>query len=144
MQVDGNDLLAVYVATHDALARAKAGKGPTLIECVTYRMSMHTTADDPSRYRKKAEEEEWQKHDPIPRFRGYLQGKGLWDEAWQAELEREVDAEVRRAVEEAEADREFDPADMFDYVFATKPPYLKAQQEELRAAMRRGKEVSHG
>jgi pyruvate dehydrogenase E1 component alpha subunit len=144
MQVDGNDLLAVYVATHDALARAKAGKGPTLIECVTYRLSMHTTADDPSRYRKKAEEEEWQKHDPIPRFRGYLQGKGLWDEAWQAELEREVDAEVRRAVEEAEADREFDPTDMFDYVFASKPPYLKAQQEELRAALRRGKEVSHG
>jgi TPP-dependent pyruvate/acetoin dehydrogenase alpha subunit len=144
IQVDGNDLLAVYVATRDALARAKAGKGPTLIECVTYRLSMHTTADDPSRYRQKAEEEEWQKHDPIPRFRGYLQGKGLWDEAWQAELEREVDAEIRRAVEEAEADREFDPADMLDYVFATKPPYLKAQQEELRAALGRGQEVPRG
>jgi pyruvate dehydrogenase E1 component alpha subunit len=144
IQVDGNDLLAVYVATRDALARAKAGKGPTLIECVTYRMSMHTTADDPSRYRKKAEEEEWQKHDPIPRFQGYLQSKGLWDEAWQADLEREVDAEVRRAVEEAEADREFDPADMLDYVFATTPPHLKAQQEELRATLRRGTEVSHG
>jgi pyruvate dehydrogenase E1 component alpha subunit len=144
MQVDGNDLLAVYVATHDALTRAKEGKGPTLIECVTYRLSMHTTADDPSRYRKKAEEEEWRKHDPIPRFRDYLKGKGLWDESWQAELERDVDAEIRRAVEEAEADREFDPTDMLDYVFATKPPYLKAQQEELRAALRRGKEVSRG
>jgi pyruvate dehydrogenase E1 component alpha subunit len=144
IQVDGNDLLAVYVATRDALARAKAGKGPTLIECVTYRMSMHTTADDPSRYRKKAEEEEWRKHDPIPRFQGYLKSKGLWDEAWQADLEREVDAEVRRAVEEAEADREFDPADMLDYVFATTPPYLKAQQEELHATLRRGTEVSHG
>jgi pyruvate dehydrogenase E1 component alpha subunit len=144
IQVDGNDLLAVYVATRDALARAKAGKGPTLVECVTYRLSMHTTADDPSRYRKKAEEEEWQKHDPIPRFRGYLQGKGLWDEAWQAELERDVEAEIRRAVEEAEADREFDPADIFDYVFATKPPYLKAQQEELRAVLRHGQEVARG
>jgi pyruvate dehydrogenase E1 component alpha subunit len=144
IQVDGNDLLAVYVATYDALARAKAGKGPTLVECMTYRLSMHTTADDPSRYRKKTEEEEWQKHDPIPRFRGYLQGKGLWDEAWQAELEREIDAEIRRAVEEAEADQEFDPADMLDYVFATKPPYLKTQQEELRAALRRSKEGSHG
>jgi pyruvate dehydrogenase E1 component alpha subunit len=144
MQVDGNDLLAVYVATHDALTRAKEGKGPTLIECVTYRLSMHTTADDPSRYRKKAEEEEWRKHDPIPRFRDYLKGKGLWDESWQAELERDVDAEIRRAVEEAEADREFDPTDMLDYVFATKPPYLKAQQEELRAALRRGKEVTRG
>jgi pyruvate dehydrogenase E1 component alpha subunit len=144
IQVDGNDLLAVYVATRDALTRAKAGKGPTLIECVTYRLSMHTTADDPSRYRTKAEEEEWRKHDPIPRFRDYLKGKGLWDEAWQAELEREIDAEVRRAVEEAEADREFDPTDMFDYVFAIKPPYLKTQQEELRAAIRRQEEVSHG
>jgi pyruvate dehydrogenase E1 component alpha subunit len=144
IQIDGNDLLAVYVATHDALTRAKAGRGPTLVECVTYRLSMHTTADDPSRYRKKAEEEEWQKHDPIPRFRGYLQSKGLWDEAWQAEVEREVDAEIRRAVEEAEADREFDPAEIFDYVFATKPPYLKTQQEELRAVLPRGKEGSHG
>jgi len=144
IQVDGNDVLAVYVATRDALARAKAGKGPTLIECVTYRMSLHTTADDPSRYRKKAEEEEWQKHDPIPRFRDYLKGKELWEETWQADLEREVDAEVRRAVEEAEAEREFDPSDMLDYVFATKPPYLKAQQEELRASLRRGKEVAHG
>jgi pyruvate dehydrogenase E1 component alpha subunit len=144
IQVDGNDLLAVYVAARDALARAKAGKGPTLIECVTYRMSLHTTADDPSRYRKKAEEEEWQKHDPIPRFRAYLRVKGLWDEAWQASLEQEIDAEIRQAVEAAEADRDFDPADMFDYVFATKPPYLKAQQEELRAIQRHGKEVSRG
>ena len=144
IQVDGNDLLAVYVATRDALIRAKAGKGPTLIECVTYRLGLHTTADDPTRYRKKAEEEEWQKKDPIPRFREYLKGKGLWDEAWQADLEREIDAEVRQAVEEAEADREFDPADMFDYVYATKPSYLKAQQEELRAALGRGKEVADG
>lgn len=144
LQVDGNDLLAVYVATRDALTRAKAGKGPTLIECVTYRMGLHTTADDPSRYRPKAEEEEWQKKDPIPRFRGYLQGKGLWDEAWQTHIEGEIEAEIRRAVEEAEADRDFDPGDMFDYVFATMPPYLKAQQAELRAGLGHGKEVSHG
>jgi pyruvate dehydrogenase E1 component alpha subunit len=144
VQVDGNDLLAVYVATRDALARAKAGKGPTLIECLTYRLSMHTTADDPSRYRKREEEEEWRQKDPLPRFRDYLKRKGLWDEAWQAHIEREIEAEIRRAVEEAEAEREFDPTDMFDYVFASKPPLLKAQQEELRAALRRAKEVSHG
>jgi pyruvate dehydrogenase E1 component alpha subunit len=144
LQVDGNDLLAVYVATRDALARAKAGKGPALIECLTYRLSMHTTADDPSRYRTKEEEEEWRKKDPIPRFRGYLQRKGLWDEAWQAEIEQEIDAEIRRAVEEAEAEADVDPADLFDYVFATKPPYLQRQQEEMRAALRRGKAVSHG
>jgi pyruvate dehydrogenase E1 component alpha subunit len=144
LQVDGNDLLAVYVATRDALARAKAGKGPTFIECITYRLSLHTTADDPSRYRSKVEEGEWQKKDPIPRFRDYLKGKGLWDEAWQERLERDIEAEIRHAVEEAEAEPEFDPADMFDHVFATKPPFLKAQQKELRAALRRGQEVSHG
>jgi pyruvate dehydrogenase E1 component alpha subunit len=144
LQVDGNDLLAVYVATRDALARAKAGKGPTLIECVTYRMSLHTTADDPSRYRPKAEEEEWRKKDPIPRYRDYLQSKGLWDEPWQTHIEEEIEAEIRRAVEEAEADRDFDPGDMFEHVFATMPPYLKAQQAELRASLRHGKELSHG
>ena len=144
LQVDGNDLLAVYVATRDALARAKAGKGPTLIECVTYRMSLHTTADDPSRYRSKAEEEEWLKKDPIPRIRDYLQGKGLWDANWQAEIERQIEEEIRRAVEEAEADRDFDPADMFDYVYATVPPYLKAQQAELRASLRPDEVASHG
>ena len=144
IQVDGNDLLAVYLATRDALARAKAGKGPTLVECVTYRLSLHTTADDPSKYRTKAEEEEWQKKDPIPRFRDYLTRKELWDETWQARLEQEVDAEIRQAVEEAEAARDFDPADLFDYVFATTPPLLRAQQEEMRALLRREKEVSHG
>jgi len=144
LQVDGNDLLAVYVATRDALGRAKAGKGPTLIECVTYRMGLHTTADDPSKYRQKAEEGEWQKKDPLPRFREYLKGKGLWNEDWQASLEREIDAQIRQAVEAAEADQDFDPADMFDHVFASKPPYLRAQQEELRAALHRGTEVSHG
>ena len=144
LQVDGNDLLAVYVATRDALSRAKAGKGPTLIECMTYRMSLHTTADDPSRYRSKAEEEDWQRKDPIPRFRGYLQGKGWWDDAWQEHLERDIEAEIQRAIAEAEAERDIDPTDMFDHVFATQPPFLRAQQEEARAALRRGQEVAHG
>lgn len=144
IQVDGNDLLAVYVATCEALSRAKAGKGPMLIECVTYRLGLHTTADDPSKYRAKAEEEEWRKKDPIARFREYLKGKGLWDEAWQAKLEKEIEAEIQRAVAEAESDRGFDPTDMFDYVFATKPPYLSAQQQELRAALQRRGEVPHG
>ncbi len=143
LQVDGNDVLAVYVATRDALNRARAGEGPTLIECLTYRMSLHTTADDPSKYRPKAEEEAWRKKDPLPRFQGYLKAKGLWDEAWQAQLDAEVEAEMRQAIAEAEADRDFDPADMFDYVFASTPPSLRAQQEEVRAALRRRKEGSH-
>jgi pyruvate dehydrogenase E1 component alpha subunit len=144
LQVDGNDVLAVYVATRDALTRAKAGEGPTLIECVTYRMGLHTTADDPSKYRSKEEEAAWRKRDPIPRFQAYLKAKGLWDKAWQASLNEEVEGEIRQAVEAAEADRDFDPTDMFDYVFAIKPPHLIAQQEEARAALRRAKEAPHG
>ena len=144
LQVDGNDVLAVYVATRDALTRAKAGEGPTLIECVTYRMGLHTTADDPSKYRSKEEEAAWRKRDPIPRFQAYLKARGLWDEAWQARLDEEMEREIREAIEEAEADRDFDPTDMFEYVFAIKPPHLSAQQAEARAALRRAKEVAHG
>jgi pyruvate dehydrogenase E1 component alpha subunit len=106
-------------------------------------MGLHTTADDPGRYRMKAEEAEWQKKDPILRFREYLKGKGFWDETWQTQIDQEIDAEIRRAVEAAEADRDFDPTDMFDYVFATMPPHLQAQQAELRAVLSRAQEVSH-
>ncbi|NOX59098.1 MAG: thiamine pyrophosphate-dependent dehydrogenase E1 component subunit alpha, partial [Planctomycetes bacterium] len=72
VQVDGNDVLAVYSATSKAVAKARAGGGPTLIECVTYRLSMHTTADDPTRYRDDKEVKEWEKRDPLIRFTKYL------------------------------------------------------------------------
>ena len=77
IQVDGNDLLAVYTAAKEAVDRARAGGGPSFIECVTYRLSMHTTADDPKRYRKDEEVAQWVKRDPIVRFRKYLGDKGL-------------------------------------------------------------------
>ena len=72
VQVDGNDILAVYAAADEAVARARAGGGPTLIECVTYRMAVHTTADDPKRYRSEEEVESWRRRDPLARFQGYL------------------------------------------------------------------------
>ena len=72
IQVDGNDVLAVYAAASEAVERARSGGGPTLIECVTYRLAMHTTADDPKRYRTDAEVEEWRRKDPITRFQNYL------------------------------------------------------------------------
>lgn len=77
IQVDGNDILAVYVAAAEAVERARSGDGPTLIENVTYRLSLHTTADDPTRYRDEEEVEKWEARDPIPRFQGYLKDKGL-------------------------------------------------------------------
>ncbi|MGK7312205.1 MAG: pyruvate dehydrogenase (acetyl-transferring) E1 component subunit alpha, partial [Candidatus Longimicrobiales bacterium M2_2A_002] len=80
VQVDGNDVLAMYAATKEAVARARDGEGPTLIEAVTYRLSLHTTVDDPSRYRSEEEVEEWEARDPIPRFRDYLEERGVLDE----------------------------------------------------------------
>src|SRR6516164_3132435 len=84
IQVDGNDVLAVLAATRLALARAYAGQGPTLIEAVTYRMGPHTTSDDPTRYRSRAEEEEWRGKDPIARLRALLRGGGHLDDAFEA------------------------------------------------------------
>ena len=72
IQVDGNDVFAVYQATHEALERARAGGGPTFIEAVTYRIGDHTTADDASRYRNKETVEQWKKKDPIDRLKRHL------------------------------------------------------------------------
>ena len=79
IQVDGMDVLAVYAATLDARERAVNGEGPTLIETLTYRYGPHTMAgDDPTRYRTSDIDNEWEKKDPLVRFRKYLEGKGLW------------------------------------------------------------------
>src|ERR671925_1484416 len=80
IQVDGNDVLAVYAAAREAVDRARAGDGPTLIECVTYRLGVHTTADDPTKYRTTEEVEAWERKDPLTRFGAYLQKKNLLDE----------------------------------------------------------------
>jgi pyruvate dehydrogenase E1 component alpha subunit len=143
IQVDGNDILAVYVAAQEAVQRARAGGGPTLIECVTYRMTVHTTADDPKRYRSDAEVEEWRKKDPITRFQTYLMAKGLLtQEAVKAE-ETAIAAEIQSAVERAEDDmkRMEDPLLLFEHVCAEMSPYLKEQREEfIRFMAEAGKE----
>ncbi len=132
VQVDGNDLLAVYVATREAVARARQGDGPTLIEAVTYRLSMHSTADDPTKYRSDAEVKEWEAVEPLPRFRRYLETKGIVDERVSTQLEAEVDAEVRAAIEHAEVRmREASLLEMFDHVYAERPAEIEGQRREL-------------
>jgi len=103
VQVDGNDLLAVYVATRAAVERAQRGEGPTLIEAVTYRLSGHSTADDPTKYRSDVEVREWEAREPLPRFRRYLEQRGLLDDGLHVRLESEADTEVQEAVARAEA-----------------------------------------
>src|SRR3989441_47532 len=72
IQVDGNDVLAVYTAAREAVERARAGEGPTLIECVTYRLGVHTTADDPTKYRTQEEVRAWEEKEPRTRGRAYF------------------------------------------------------------------------
>ena len=76
LQVDGNDVFAVYAAAQEAVERARSGEGPTLIECVTYRLSLHTTADDPTKYRSEEEVKKWAQRDPLPRLQAYLSEQG--------------------------------------------------------------------
>ncbi len=132
IQVDGNDVLSVYAATKEAVARARAGEGPTLIECVTYRLAMHTTADDPTKYRTTEEVAEWERKDPLTRFTAYMKKKGLHDERVQAEVEAEVSDAVRRF----EAIPPPDPLAVFDHVYAERPPHLAAQRDALAARLR--------
>jgi pyruvate dehydrogenase E1 component alpha subunit len=134
IQVDGNDVLAVYAATREAVDRARAGEGPTMIECVTYRLGMHTTADDPSKYRSEEEVREWERKDPLTRFAAYLRARGLLDEG----LEQEVDAEIAAGVARFEALAQADPLTMFDHVYAEMPPHLAEQREELARWLRTG------
>ena len=106
IQVDGNDILAVYAAAQEAVQRARTGGGPTLIECVTYRLTMHTTADDPTRYRSDEEVEEWSQRDPLPRFQKYLLDKGLLSEEKRLEVESAIMEEIQTAIDGAEKQME--------------------------------------
>jgi pyruvate dehydrogenase E1 component alpha subunit len=133
IQVDGNDILAVYVAAREAVDQARAGGGATLIECVTYRLAMHTTADDPKRYRTDAEVEHWRQKDPITRFQKYLMAKGLLTEDAITAEEAAVNADIQAAVERAEEQmkRMGDPLLMFEHACADMPSYLSEQREEF-------------
>jgi TPP-dependent pyruvate/acetoin dehydrogenase alpha subunit len=131
IQVDGNDVLAVHQAAREAVDRARQGQGATLIECVTYRMNVHTTADDPSKYRPDEEVEEWRQKDPITRFQTYLKNKNLLDDDRIEALEKEIQDQIQDAVDEWE-DKEAeyqDPSIMFDHVYHEPPPRLVEQRD---------------
>jgi len=92
LRVDGNDVLACYAVTSEALERARSGGGPTFIEAFTYRMGAHTTSDDPTRYRSAAEEQYWRDRDPIDRLLALMKAEDAVDDAWLAELDAEATA----------------------------------------------------
>jgi len=132
---DGNDPLATYAVTRRAVADARAGHGPALIEALTYRMEAHTTSDDPTRYRTKEELEEAARTDPIARMRNHLRQRGLLDDATEAAFEEEA-AERARGVRDAIYDAPHgDPLELFDHVTLADRADLAAQREELRAEL---------
>jgi len=129
VKVDGNDALAVYRAVSQAVKRARAGEGPTLIEAVTFRMGGHSTSDDPSRYVDKALFEAWEKRDPLIRFRAYLLAEGHLDEDGAAKIEQDAADEMMAAAKAAEAKRMPSLDTIFTDVFADLPPHLQRQQD---------------
>lgn len=131
VEVDGNDVMAVHDATFDAVERARAGRGPSLIEAVTYRMSFHNTTDNPSRYEDPEEHEEARARDPIDRVEKYLAGLGLWDERRATSLTEEVREENERALQLAIAAAAPSAADVFANVYADLPPRVARQKAEL-------------
>lgn len=134
IQVDGNDIFAVYQATNEALNRAREGKGPTLIECLTYRLGDHTTADDSSRYRSREEVEQWRKKDPIERLRKYMEKGGLWHKSYEQAVRSEAKEKVEQAVLEEESFPPPDPRDMFCFTFQELTAELKEQMENFLKA----------
>ena len=147
IQVDGNDILATFAAAKEAVERARSGGGPTLIECVTYRLTVHTTADDPRRYRSDEEVELWKKRDPINRFQNYLITKGLLSEEKIEIVRSRVKEEIQTAVDNAEEQMKTmgDPMHMFDYAYAEMSPSLLDQQKEYaREIAETGEEGNNG
>ncbi|GHF26114.1 MULTISPECIES: pyruvate dehydrogenase (acetyl-transferring) E1 component subunit alpha [Streptomyces] len=118
VRVDGNDVLAVLAVTKAALERARTGEGPMLIEAFTYRMGAHTTSDDPTRYRRDAEREQWEAKDPILRLRRYLESEGHADEAFFAELETESDALAKRVRDTVRTMPDPDDMAIFENIYA--------------------------
>ncbi len=131
LQVDGNDALAVYQAAKEAIARARRGDGPTLLECETYRMGHHTTADDANRYRSEAEVASWKAKDPIVRLRLYLEAQKLWDRRKEEKLQADTEAAVQAEVDAYEAFPAPNPLDMFAENYALAPRALREQRAEL-------------
>ncbi len=130
-RVDGNDLLAVYAAVKEAADDARAGKGTTFIECLTYRIGAHSTSDDPSRYRTDEEVESWKRKDPVDRLRNHLVHRGLLDDAKDAALEADLTDEVNEAVKVAEAFPAPARETLFDDVYQELPWFLEEQKKEL-------------
>jgi pyruvate dehydrogenase E1 component alpha subunit len=132
VQVDGNDVLAVYKATKAAADKARSGGGPTLIEGVTYRIGGHSTSDDQAKYRNQQELELWRKRDPLIRFRIYMTKKGLLSEQEDRKLQEEVENEIVTTIKAEEKVPPPPLESMFTEVYEEMPWHLREELDEAR------------
>ncbi|WP_336036198.1 thiamine pyrophosphate-dependent dehydrogenase E1 component subunit alpha [Halobacterium yunchengense] len=131
-RVDGNDVLAVYQTLKDAVDRARDGGGPTFVECVTYRVVEHNTADEPSVYRDDDLREEWLERDPIDRFEAYLLAEGVLTDDEIESMAADIDEEVQAAVDAAREVPRSEPERMFDNHLRGESWKESHQRAELR------------
>ena len=131
-QVDGNDVIAMRASAEEALAQARAGGGPRLIEAMTYRLSDHTTADDAARYRPPEEVQARWKEEPIARLRAYLVSQKAWGKAQEEELAAECQKQIEAAIERYLATSPRAPETMFDHLYAELPEVYAGQRDELK------------
>ena len=130
IRVDGNDIFAMIHATKQAVERAKTGEGPSLIEAVTYRMSLHTTADDPTVYRADSEVEKWSQRCPLLRFEIYLKNKNVLQQSDIDRIKEECDKEVLQARDNFYAMDSANPSKLFDHLYVDMPEELKNQRND--------------
>ncbi|MEU7975080.1 pyruvate dehydrogenase (acetyl-transferring) E1 component subunit alpha [Micromonospora sp. NPDC049089] len=134
-QVDGNDPVAVLAVLTRAVAHARAGKGPFLVEAHTYRMEPHTNADDATRYRDGAEVDAWRDRDPVARLETYLRARGVLDDAAVAEIAEQAEAYAADLRTRMNEQPTVDPLSLFDHVYAEPTPQLVEQREQVRAEL---------
>jgi TPP-dependent pyruvate/acetoin dehydrogenase alpha subunit len=135
LRVDGTDVLACYEATREAVARARAGEGPTFIEAVSYRVAPHATADDPSAYVDLERVEEEKKRECVGRFEGYLRRAGILHDDLAGSIRAEAADAMRAGIAAAEAEAPADVELLFANAFADPPESFESDLEELRRTL---------
>jgi pyruvate dehydrogenase E1 component alpha subunit/2-oxoisovalerate dehydrogenase E1 component alpha subunit len=131
IRVDGNDVLACYVAVQAAAERARRGEGPTFIECLTYRLGGHSSSDDPTKYRDEGEAAIWEKRDPLLRHRAWLVARGAWDDDREEAFLAASGKRITEAIATVEAAEPVGPETLFTDVWAEMPALLRDQQRRL-------------
>ena len=129
IKVDGNDFFAMYLAYKTASEYARSGRGAILVEALTYRLGAHTTSDDPTKYRKREEEELWGLTDPLIRLKRFIEGKGIWN-IDEEKLIEEYKQQIDKQFIEAENNKSYPLNDVFQYMYTDMPEELKRQKAE--------------